>query len=220
LQLLHQLSQKPWVGVLAIQPLVMVVDTLALISGEDLVEAQAQALEACGLLVLNKSKTVDDQTRLLITDKFPALKRIWTEHGTLDIGQLPLASVAPCEVGLVSKIPVDINPYSDLALWTDPAQPICIAQQGEGGWSIGWRWHPSRQFNPQRLEAFLGNWPWRRAKGVIHSKEGWLSFNGLNGILPEWQTSAWRRDTRLELIFDQAHPLQPLQDELAQCLAE
>ncbi|MCY1460802.1 hypothetical protein D9M71_783900 [compost metagenome] len=94
---------------------------------------------------------------------------------------------------------------------------MCSYQQGEGGWSIGWRWHPSQQFYPQRVQAFLQAWPWRRAKGVIHSTQGWQSFNGLDGAVPGWQPSDWRRDTRVELIFDQAQPEHTLQAALAAC---
>jgi hypothetical protein len=59
--------------------------------------------------------------------------------------------------------------------------------------------------------------PWRRAKGVIHSPEGWQAFNGLDGGLPAWQPSEWRRDSRIELIFDQAQSQAALQAALREC---
>lgn len=115
------------------------------------------------------------------------------------------------------ELPVENTSAPLAALWTDPSQPICLAQQGEGGWSIGWRWHPSQRFDVSRLQAFLRAWPWRRAKGVIHSAEGWQSFNGLQASAVAWHSSEWRKDSRIELIFAQPQPTPALQSALAAC---
>ncbi|WDY58038.1 CobW family GTP-binding protein [Pseudomonas sp. PSKL.D1] len=219
LQLMAQLGNAPWVGVLAVQPLVMVVDAQALAAGALLNDAQQQAMDACALLIFNKSEAVDENCRLLINKTFSTKNGLWTAQGRVPFGLLPRLPLATsCEVP-VGKMPVENLPQTVSALWTDLAQPICLAQQGEGGWSIGWRWHPGIQFDPQRLREFLERWQWRRAKGIIHSSAGWHSFNGLEGLLPAWQASAWRKDTRLELIFDQPQSKQALQDELMKCLA-
>jgi G3E family GTPase len=72
LQLLAQLNQAPWVGVLTLQPMVMVVDAQALARGEPLPDAQQQALAAAALVVFNKSEAVDENSRLLINKEFSA----------------------------------------------------------------------------------------------------------------------------------------------------
>jgi len=81
LQLLKQLSQAPWLGVLAVQPLVMVVDAQALMRGEPLPCAQLDALSAASLLIFNKSEGVDEKHRLLINKEFPAIPGVWTKQG-------------------------------------------------------------------------------------------------------------------------------------------
>lgn len=216
-QLLQQLEQAPWTDVLAVQPLLMVLDALALARGEALPEAQQLALPASGLLVLNKSSAVDSQARLLITDRLPGLPKVWVDHGALPLIRLPGFSTEGKGCTDASRQIVD-NPGPALAaLWTDPSRPLCQAQQGEGGWSIGWRWHPSQRFDTAGLRVFLQAWPWRRAKGVIHSDLGWLSFNGLDGQLPDWQPSEWRKDSRMELIFTEAQAVDELQEALAAC---
>ncbi|QXH46749.1 GTP-binding protein [Pseudomonas xanthosomatis] len=215
-QLLEQLQQAPWTGVLAVQPLLMVLDAKALARGEPLPEAQQAALPACELLVINKSAAVDSASRLLITAKLPTVSVFWTEQGALPLPQLPGFSTTGNAEAAVSRRPVDKTPAAIEALWTDTTQPICQAQQGEGGWSVGWRWHPSQCFDRERLAVFLQAWPWRRAKGVIHSAQGWQSFNGLDGDL-QWQPSEWRKDSRLEFIFGTAQPLPALQAALAAC---
>ncbi len=217
LQLLAQLQQAPWAGVLTIQPLLMVVDAQSMARNELLPEAQKQAFEASESVVFNKSEAVDEDYKLLITNKFSEKKIFWTVQG-----QLPFSSLAASSMGIVDSSFVDNrivdNPgNAPTVLWKDPALPISLAQQGDGGWSIGWRWHPGQQFYPQRLQAFLRAWPWRRAKGVIHSVEGWQSFNGLNGEIPPWQASDWRRDTRIELIFDQPQSQPELDAGLSEC---
>lgn len=217
LQLLDQLRRAPWLGVLAVQPLVMVVDAQALARGERLGEAQRQALGAAERVVMNKSGGVDENSKLLISKEFSGKQMIWTEHGRLPFEQLPVSSTGQFSTVYVDNCAVDIPAGQPGRLWTDPRKPICIEHSGEGGWSIGWRWHPSQQFDPQGLRDVIQAWPWRRAKGVIHSPGGWQSFNGLDGNLPDWQASEWRRDTRIELIFDQPQAAQTLQQAVDNC---
>ncbi|MFZ5935581.1 CobW family GTP-binding protein [Pseudomonas sp. HS6-2] len=217
-QLLNQLQQAPWVGVLAVQPLVMVLDAQALARGEPLPEAQQQALQAAALVLLNKADAVDEDIKLLINKDFLNIHKVWTRQGLVELNMLPVSSTSQISDSSVNSLPEASLSTAPSALWIDPSLPICSAQEGEGGWSIGWRWHPSQRFEPQGLQAFLGAWPWRRAKGVIHSVDGWQSFNGLEGDLPQWQPSGWRKDSRIELIFEQAQPEPLLKAALAKCL--
>lgn len=218
LQLLNQLGQAPWVGVLAVQPLVMVLDAQALARGEPLPEAQQQALQAAALVLLNKADAVDENIKLLINKQFLNIHKVWTRQGLVELEKLPVSSTRSKGDGSVNNLPGVSLSTDPSALWIDPSAPICSAQAGEGGWSIGWRWHPSQRFDQQELQAFLATWPWRRAKGVIHSADGWQSFNGLDGNLPQWQPSDWRKDSRIELIFEQAQPEQFIQAALAKCV--
>ena len=218
--LLTQLGQAPWLGVLAVQPLVMVLDAQALARGEALPDAQRQALPAAALVVFNKSGTVDEAQRLLITAQFPALAHLWTDQGRVPVDQLPVTTGTTRLLEAVDNLPRETPTNPAGALWTDPRQPICLAQQGEGGWSVGWRWHPSQRFDAMRLLERLQGWPWRRAKGVIHSNGGWQAFNGLEGEALVWQPSEWRKDSRVELIFDQPQSVDTLQTALVACRLE
>jgi hypothetical protein len=104
------------------------------------------------------------------------------------------------------------------ALWTNPAVPICLSQAQEGGWSIGWRWHPSQMFDVALVARWLESLAWRRAKLVIHSRDGWVSVNALDNSVPDWRVSEWRRDSRIELIFGELQEVDVLQKGLAGCL--
>lgn len=214
-QLLAQLRQAPWRGVLAVQPAVLVLDAQALATGQVLPAAQAQALESAGLLVLNKAQGVAPEKRLWITSRLPDLPVRWTDHGAVGLKDLPVSTVPTAPVDKPSALPD--GPVSPAVLWTDQTQPISSYKQLEAGWSIGWRWHPSQTLDLERLQRWLAGLGWRRAKMVIHSPLGWWSANSLEGQALEWQVSEWRRDSRIELIYPQAQDVAELELGMRAC---
>ena len=214
-QLLEQLGEAPWLGVLALQPCVLVLDAQALAAGKALPPAQQDALASAGLLLLNKTEGLDEAVRQTIVQRLPSVKLIWTQQAQLPLHALPGAAAQA--VAGVDNFVVPQGVGAIAAVWSDPALPICLSQAQEGGWSIGWRWHPGQKFDTQRLSLWLKALGWRRAKLVIHSEQGWFSANALDNAELEWQPSEWRRDSRIELIFADAHNVADLQAGLAQC---
>ena len=214
-QLLKQLNEAPWKGVLAVQPCVLVLDAQALAAGKPLPRAQQDALSSAGLLVLNKDELLSDSDRLRVLEQLPDLPLFWTRHAALPLAELPGLG-ASAEAALEqSDIPQGLAQLP--AVWSDPALPICLSQSQEDGWSIGWRWHPSQQFDLVRVEHWLQNLDWRRAKLVLHSDQGWRSGNGLDNSPLNWLPSEWRRDSRLELIFSSPQDIAVLQASLDAC---
>lgn len=215
-QLLAQLQQAPWRGVLAVQPAVLVLDAASLASGTQLPEAQQQALNHAGLLVLNKSAAVDEHKRLWVTSRLPAIPALWTDHGRISLDKLPANTHLP-----VDKPPVDnLVPDSQApmaTLWKNPADPLCTYQQRPEGWSIGWRFHPQQRLDTALMQIFLEGLDWRRAKMVVHGPEGWRSANSLCGQPLDWQESAWRRDSRIELIFETVQDHVQLEQRMLGC---
>jgi G3E family GTPase len=214
-QLLRQLSTAPWLGVLAVQPCVLVLDALALAAGKPLPVAQQEALSSAGLLLMNKAENLDDADRQRIAAQLPTRPLYWTRQAALPLSELP-------GLGVQAKAGVDnfVAPkgLAQLpAIWTELALPICLSQQQEGGWSVGWRWHPSQTFDAMQLGRWLESFAWRRAKLVIHSVDGWVSANALENSVLDWQPSEWRRDSRIELIFSEPRDIDSLQSDLADC---
>ena len=214
-QLLEQLRKAPWQGVLAVQPCVLVLDAQALAAGKPLPRAQQEALASAGLLLLNKDEHLSEAERQRVIEQLPDCPLYWTRQAHLPLAQLPglLARAEGAQVEL--DVPKGLAQLP--AIWTDPTQPICLSQAQEGGWSIGWRWHPSQQFDLTRIDHWLQNLDWRRAKLVIHSGEGWRSGNGVDNSPLNWLPSEWRRDSRLELIFSEVHEVAALQNSLQAC---
>lgn len=214
-QLLKQLREAPWQNVLAVQPCVLVLDALALVAGKSLPQAQQQALASAGLLVLNKDEALDATQRQRVEQQLPECPLYWTRHAQIPLALLP--GVANKAGAAVDNFDVPKGLAQMPAIWTDPTQPMCLSQAQEGGWSIGWRWHPSQSFDPQRLAQWLKHLEWRRAKLVIHGRVGWLSANAVDNSPLAWQPSEWRRDSRIELIFSAPQDVAALQAALTAC---
>ncbi|MHA6198084.1 CobW family GTP-binding protein [Pseudomonas wadenswilerensis] len=215
-ELLAQLQLPPWRGVLAVQPSVLVLDAQAMADGAVLPEAQAQALASAGLLVMNKAGTVDERQRLWISSRLPPVPLRWVDHGCIELSEVP--RVARAEV---DNAPVD-NVLPDgkapvAALWTDLSRPLCSYQQADDGWSIGWRFHPQQRLDLERLRLFIEGLAWRRAKMVVHGAQGWRSANALAGQALAWGESAWRKDSRIELIFAKAQDHAALERAMLDC---
>jgi G3E family GTPase len=214
-QLLKQLSEAPWQGVLSLQPSVLVLDAQALAAGKPLPEAQQEALNSAGLLLMNKSEGLEDADRQRIGAMLPVRPLYWTQQAALPLSELPgLASRA---VAGVDNFVMPKRLAQLPAIWSDPTQPICLSQEQEGGWSIGWRWHPSQVFDTALLGRWLESLSWRRAKLVVHGEQGWVSANALDNSAVAWQASEWRQDSRIELIFSTPQDLEELQRGLANC---
>lgn len=214
-QLLKQLNEAPWLGVLAVQPCVLVLDAQALHAGKPLPQAQRQALTDAGLLLLNKAESLDQAARDEIASQLPPVSLIWTQQAQLSLSELP-GRTARALVG-VDKLEMPKGLGQIPAVWSDPALPICLSQAQAGGWSIGWRWHPGQTFDTQGIIKWLTRLDWQRAKLVIHSADGWVSANALDNAELTWRASEWRKDSRLELIFTEPQNVDELQASLAQC---
>lgn len=219
LQLLEQLRQPPWLGVLAVQAPLLVLDAAALARGEALPDSQRAASNGAGLLLLNKSEGLDERARAAIAASLPDVPLHWTCQGRLALAQLPGSAVHAAPAGTLA-LPAGEAPVGQL--WRRPDEPVCLVGRQAEGWSIGWRWHPSQRFDLARVQRWLDGLDWRRAKLVLNGADGWCSANALAVQAPDgrtlrWQASEWRRDSRLELIFAEAQDAVALRAGMAAC---
>ncbi|MGN8344047.1 CobW family GTP-binding protein [Pseudomonas sp. SMV71] len=214
-QLMRQLNQAPWVGVLTVQPCVLVLDARAMADGSPLADAQRQALNHAGLLVLNKSECLTQADRERLAAELPKLALYWTQQAALPIDRLPGHAAQGHGSANHLELPQGVGELP--AIWSDPSTPNCLYRQQEGAWSIGWRWHPSQRFDSALLAQWLKTMRWKRAKMVIHSPDGWVSANALDSATLHWIPSEWREDSRIELIFDEPQDVMALQNSLVDC---
>jgi hypothetical protein len=164
---------------------------------------------------MNKSEHLDDIARQRLAAQLPERPLYWSHQAAMPLSQLPGLGVR-AEAGVDNFVaPKGLAQLP--AIWTDPALPICLSQEQDGGWSIGWRWHPSQAFDTDRIVRWLAGLDWRRAKMVIHSPGGWVSANALDNAVLAWRPSEWRQDSRIELIFGGLQDVEMLQRGLAGC---
>ncbi|WP_435034138.1 CobW family GTP-binding protein [Pseudomonas neuropathica] len=214
-QLIQQLNEAPWLGVLAVQPCVLVLDAQSLHAGRALPATQQEALASAGLLLMNKAENLDEKERQKIAGQLPPVRQIWTRQAQLALNELP-GLAAQAAVG-VDNLVVPKGLARMPAVWSDPTMPICLSLAQEEGWSIGWRWHPAQKFDKARIADWLNGLHWKRAKLVIHSADGWVSANALENAQLVWLASEWRKDSRIELIFSEAQDVEVLQRGLSGC---
>ena len=88
-QLFKQLSEAPWLDVLAVQPCVLVLDAQALAAGKSLPAAQQHALASAGLLLLNMAESLDEAVRQAIAERLPPVRLIWTQQAQLPLRESP-----------------------------------------------------------------------------------------------------------------------------------
>jgi len=212
LQLLEQLRDVPWLDVLAVQPMVLVLDAQKASSDMALEPA---LLAQTGLVLLNKCDSLTPEQEHHWQQALAPLPLLCTRQGQLNYQALPGYQQHAGQQPLVDNF-ANASPKLGV-MWTDPQQPICSVNQQDNGWSIGWRWHPSQQFDLLRVQFWLTRMPWQRAKCVLHTNAGWLSGNALDGQSIHWQNSEWRKDSRLELIFTEPQDQQLFSAELAAC---
>lgn len=211
-QLLAQLRTAPWQGVLAVQPLVMVLDAAALAAGQPLSEPQQNALAQAGLLLMNKSEDLNDAARAALLSALPALPIRWTTQGRLTLPELPSAPLTEPAAELPT-MPRGV----ERAVLLRRDQPVRQERIEEGRQAIGWRFHPDWRFRIGELDAWLVTLPGLlRAKAVLHGEAGWIACNRTNRPAA-WTESAWRRDSRIELILGTEIDTQLLQDALLRC---
>ncbi|MBD9514768.1 CobW family GTP-binding protein [Pseudomonas sp. PDM22] len=211
-QLLAQLRAAPWQGVLAVQPLVMVLDAAALAAGQPLPEAQQLALGEAALLLMNKSEALDDAARAALVARLPEAALRWTTHGRLLLGELPST---PLEV-TGADLPQGASSIEP-AMLLRRESPLRQVRVEEGRQAVGWRFHRDWRFRTAELDAWLAGLPGLlRAKAVLHGEDAWLACNRTVGPAP-WTPSAWRKDSRIELILAAELDPQALQTDLLRC---
>lgn len=217
LQIKQQLEQLPWQQVLALQPLIYVLDAKALIH-TPLSAEQQTVMQQAGLLLLNKADQVSSEQLAMLSAQLPQhIAQRASYNAQLDWQALPGANYQH------SHTPAQLEAVASATLanvWLDRSTPFCAVTQSAQGWSIGWRWHNSQQFDLLKIQTWLSCQHFNRAKAVLNTNAGWLSLNLNAEDTVHWQASEWRNDSRLELIFSSAQDQAQLSHELTFCVVE
>ncbi|OWV28060.1 cobalamin biosynthesis protein P47K [Halomonas campaniensis] len=174
---------------------------------------QLDMADAVALTMLDQSTPEQlSAAHAFVAERWPPRK--WVQEATQ--GELPMSLLVQSGNAEASDISV---PASHQQLAATPslegsffdAPPPPGKPQRETGTSLGYtstglRWHPSERFDLDSLANCLGELPQQaRIKGVFHTDSGWKRLNRANGAL-SIETSAWRQDSRLEVILPATAP--------------
>ncbi|QDU04416.1 Putative metal chaperone YciC [Gimesia chilikensis] len=102
-----------------------------------------------------------------------------------------------------------------------PGRPLRFQNDGPGYDACGWIFHWDDIFNREKLLDLLGYvQPITRLKGVFRCQDDWWQINRAKDET-SYAPSAYRRDSRLEIILDRKTSGWPeFERELLQCLSE
>ncbi|SDU33696.1 CobW family GTP-binding protein [Halopseudomonas salegens] len=214
--LLQQLEAEPWTGVLAMQPMIMVLDAQAMSKGQALPDSQQAALPLAGCLLMNKSAHLTQRQRQQLAAQLPQVPWHWTEQAGIDWFRLPGSdsSLEPQPLARVNAA----NDISMGVLWRSRDEIHSHQQSQADRHSLSWRLHPQQALDLQQLERWLSRSPWLRAKAMVRLAAGWYSLNALPDHALAWNPAAEAREQRIELIFAELQDQEQLTTTLRQTL--
>ncbi len=115
------------------------------------------------------------------------------------------------------------NPFSPPAssmIADQPAsgKPVRFENQGLGKFACGWVFHECDVFDRDEIiDLLAGLHPILRLKGVFHCSDDWWSIQR-RGSDTQFQRTAWRRDSRVEIITEfQSDGWDVLEEKMLNC---
>lgn len=185
-------------------------------------------------LIINKTDlaTPEDmaQAYLILDSLYPAKKsRVETQQGKIDLSCLSQPHETPHFVLLSGEtqhqqtLKESIRPTQDEPnIQTSLPNVLDFhLQNGEQTQSIGWIFQPNIQFNRTQLTKQINQWSSLiRAKGLLRTGKEWQNINWVENRLT-FEDIAWRKDSRLELIFNHQNlhvKIKDIENQLVNCL--
>ncbi|ALM52485.1 CobW family GTP-binding protein [Halomonas huangheensis] len=168
-----------------------------------------------------------DKAEQWVATRWPPLQ--WVEkvcQGELSIGRLLASSSRVREAhARASDHPLPSDGGNDqvtleLDMAVTPGEgEVAVQQRSALGYrTLSLRWHPRQCFVLGQLLARLEELPGEyRIKAVIHAGEGWRIVNNADDSL-HCDTTAWRRDSRLEIIWPE-HSTLDTEELVVKCQA-
>ena len=102
----------------------------------------------------------------------------------------------------------------------ETGKPRRFQNQGNGTWACGWIFAPNNCFDRDSLmETLESVSPIQRLKGIFHCEDDWWSINR-KASESSLKTSAFRSDSRLEIIADQPLDWDAIEASLISCIVE
>ena len=145
------------------------------------------------------------------------VKVIFSQHGEVALSEL---EGVPEEV-LLDSSGHHTHEHQSRALAADFEIPECgyltAVNEGEGFYSIGWRFSPDKVFDHQKLYLFLSGLQLERMKAVFITDKGFFGYNLTLDALTETKLDDCL-ESRVEMISDKV--IDVLEPQLLACLVD
>jgi len=187
-------------------------------------------LNLADLVVLNRvdlAKEEDiEEARSLSANLFPPKAAIHTTtRGQLNIEWLDLDHLSRRQASYPQAHAANtphhhrLSPVAAPPSQPKPGQPLLQTGQHDGYYSYGWIFSADDRFEWLAIQEYLDSLDAIiRLKTVLRIGHAWVSYNR-NGDQPaEIQASAWRRDSRLEILTRQPLEAASIERDLISCL--
>ncbi|MFC7368633.1 CobW family GTP-binding protein [Vreelandella zhaodongensis] len=213
--LLDLLRGEAFQDVVAVQDIIATLDPRRLdearVRQHDTFQDQLAMADAIAITMGDQASAEQhERAQQYIAELWPPRKWVHrTEHSTLPLSLLlhsgqPSASHASIQTAIPdAHSHLAIAPSLEGSFFDAPPQlnqPQQKTASSLGYTSTGLRWHPAERFDLDHLAAYLTKLPaTARVKGIFHTTHGWKRLNRANGALSV-ESSAWRQDSRLEVI--------------------
>ena len=181
-----------------------------------------QQIAVADTVIGNKLDLYDDkdQEKLIAYVKKTGkaqVKVIFSQHGEVALSEL---EGVPEEV-LLDSSGHHTHEHQSRALAADFEIPECgyltAVNEGEGFYSIGWRFSPDKVFDHQKLYLFLSGLQLERMKAVFITDKGFFGYNLTLDALTETKLDDCL-ESRVEMISDKA--IDVLEPQLLACLVD
>ena len=210
--LLDLLRGEAFQDVVTVQDIIATLDPRRLdearVREHDTFQDQLHMADAIAITMGEQASSAQhQQAQQFIGTLWPARKWVYTvEEGVLPVSLILDSGQArqqdqpamPAEHQALAASPSLEGAFFDFP--PPPGQPQQQTATALGYTSTGLRWHPTERFDLDHLAHCVGELPaTARVKGVFHTTDGWKRLNRADGALSV-ASSAWRQDSRLEVI--------------------
>ncbi len=188
-------------------------------------------LNLADLVVLNRIDLADEteieEAKSLSANLFPPKLAIHaTTQGQLDPGWLDLDHLSQRQARYPqahASTPVMRHPPLapvERPKLAEPGKPVLQTGSQDGYYSYGWIFAVEDRFDWQAVQPYLdGLKEIVRLKAVLRIGHAWVGYNRNAGQPANVSESAWRRDSRLEILSRQPLEQAVIERELLGCLA-
>lgn len=204
-QLVEQLTEPHWAAMIDMRAVVTVIDGSRLAeSGIQQQQIYQDQLKAAEIVVVSHQQEMQprDQQRLQqLQEQYLPYVQHWlkVDHGQLDLAAIDLAH-QPIQRKIQPLLKVQQNMPAGEPLPVIKQLPYHYIERAQGYIVAGWKFPKSWQFDfYQVLDSLCELKGWSRIKAILHTSQGWQSFN-FNPNQLNYKSAQENIDNRIEII--------------------